>query len=74
MAYPFPSALVDEALTVHRRHSQRQRDLPAHAVANYVMALYRGVNTEEVLRVVTEGMEYLGAPAIRHEVGKSGID
>ncbi|MGH8591805.1 MAG: IS4 family transposase [Gammaproteobacteria bacterium] len=70
-----PPALVDEALTAHRRHSQRQRDLPAHAVAYYVMALslYRGVNTEEVLRVVTEGMEYLGAPAIRREVGKSGI-
>ncbi|MGH8657570.1 MAG: transposase domain-containing protein, partial [Gammaproteobacteria bacterium] len=49
--------------------------MPAHAVAYYVMALslYRGVNTEEVLRVVTEGMEYLGAPAIRREVGKSGI-
>ena len=58
-----------------RRHSQRQRDLPAHAVAYYVMALslYRGVNTEEVLRVVTAGMEYLGAPAIRREVGKSSI-
>ncbi len=50
-------------------------DLPAHAVAYYVMALslYRGVNTEEVLRVVTEGMDYLGEGAIRRKVGKSGI-
>jgi hypothetical protein len=67
--------LVDQALTEHGKHSQRQRDLPAHAVAYYVMALslYRGINTEEVLRVVTEGMEYLGANAIRREVGKSAI-
>lgn len=70
-----PPSLVDEALTAHDRHSKRQRDLPAHAVAYYVMALslYRGVNTEEVLRVVTEGMDYLGDGAIRREVGKSGI-
>jgi len=70
-----PSSLVDEALTAHNRHSKRQRDLPAHAVAYYVMALslYRGVNTEEVLRVVTEGMDYLGDAAIRREVGKSAI-
>lgn len=70
-----PPSLVDAALTAHNRHSKRQRDLPAHAVAYYVMALslYRGVNTEEVLRVVTEGMDYLGDAAIRREVGKSAI-
>ncbi len=70
-----PPSVVDAALTEHERHSLRRRDLPAQAVVYYVMAmsLYRGVNTEEVLRVVTEGMEYLGAHAIRREVGKSGI-
>ena len=70
-----PPALVDEALTAHDRHSKRQRDLPAHAVAYYVIALslYRGVNTEEVLRVVTEGMDFLGDTSIRREIGKSGI-
>ncbi len=70
-----PPALVNEALTAHDRHSKRQRDLPAHAVAYYVMALslYRGVNTEEVLRVVTEGMNFLGNQDIRREVGKSAI-
>jgi hypothetical protein len=70
-----PPSWVDQALSEHGKHSQRQRDLPAHAVAYYVMALslYRGINTEEVLRVVTEGMEYLGANAIRREVGKSAI-
>ena len=70
-----PPPLVDAALAEHERHSLRRRDLPAQAVVYYVMAmsLYRGVNTEEVLRVVTEGMEYLGAHTIRREVGKSGI-
>lgn len=49
-----PPDVVGHALTEHDKHSQRQRDFPAHAVAYYVMALslYRGVNTEEVLRVV----------------------
>lgn len=70
-----PPSLVDEALTVHNRHSKRQRDLPAHAVAYYVMALslYRHVNTEEVLRIVTEGMDYLGDTTIGRHVGKSAI-
>lgn len=67
--------LVNDALRLHGRQSQRRRDLPAHAVAYYVMAmsLYRDVNTEAVLRIVTEGMDYLGDDAIRREVGKSGI-
>lgn len=75
LARLLPPALVDEALTAHGRHSRRQRDFPAHAVAYYVVALslYRGANTEEVLRVVTEGMDYLGAGNVRREVGKSGI-
>jgi hypothetical protein len=70
-----PPARVDQALTEQGRHSQRQRDLPAHAVAYYVMALalYQGINTEEVLRVVTEGMAYLGGDALRRTVGKSAI-
>lgn len=68
-------AAVEAALATCGRHSQRQRDLPAHAVVYYVMALslYRGVNYQEVLRVVTEGMQVLGDHAIRRDVGKSGI-
>ena len=70
-----PPWLVDEALSAHGKHSQRVRDLPAHAVAYYVMALslYQGVNTEEVLRLLTEGMTWLGDNAIRRTVGKSAI-
>ena len=70
-----PPDEVAQALQATGRQSIRQRDLPAHAVAYYVMALslYRGVNYQEVLRVVTEGMQVLGDHAIRREVGKSGI-
>ena len=66
---------IASALKATGRQSKRQRDLPAHAVAYYVMALslYRGVNYQEVLRVVTEGMQMLGDHAIRRDVGKSGI-
>lgn len=70
-----PPDLVACALAENGRQSTRQRDFPAHAVAYYVMALslYRGVNCQEVLRVVTEGMQMLGDHAIRRDVGKSGI-
>ncbi|QWF71861.1 transposase domain-containing protein [Methylomonas paludis] len=70
-----PPSMVEDALIQHGKQSRRQRDLPAHAVAYYVVALplYHGINIEEVLRVVTEGMEYMGAKYIRREVGKSVI-
>ena len=70
-----PTSVVDDALSTHERHSKRQRDFPAHAVAYYVMAmsLYRDVNTEEVMRIITEGMDFLGDTSLRREVGKSAI-
>lgn len=70
-----PPDKVAMALAACGRQSQRQRDLPAHATAYYVMALslYQGVNYSEVLRIVTEGMQMLGDGAVRREVGKSGI-
>ena len=70
-----PPDKVAIALAACGRQSQRQRDLPAHATAYYVMALslYQGVNYSEVLRVVTEGMHMLGDGAVRRDVGKSGI-
>ena len=70
-----PPDKVTTALLACARQSQRQRDLPAHATAYYVMALslYQGVNYCEVLRVVTEGMQMLGDSAVRRGVGKSGI-
>ena len=70
-----PPDKVAMALAACGRQSQRQRDLPAHATAYYVMALslYQGVNYSEVLRIVTEGMQMLGDDAVRRDVGKSGI-
>ena len=70
-----PPDKVALALAACGRQSQRQRDLPAHATAYYVMALslYQGVNYSEVLRIVTEGMQMLGDDAVRRNVGKSGI-
>lgn len=70
-----PPSLVHSALEKHEKQSQRIRALPAHAVVYYVMALamYQGVNAEEVLRMVTEGMAYLGDGVISAKVGKSGI-
>ncbi len=70
-----PPSLVHSALATHEKHSQRIRALPAHAVVYYVMALamYQGVNAEEVLKMVTEGMAYLGDDVVAAKVGKSGI-
>ncbi|MCX7206298.1 MAG: IS4 family transposase [Proteobacteria bacterium] len=75
LASTIPIAAINQALLDHDCQGQRQRDFPPHAVAWYVIALslYRHANTEEVLRVVTEGMTFLGEPAQRRHVGKSGI-
>jgi hypothetical protein len=57
-----PRALIEEVLAETDRGSQRQRLLPAPAVVYYVMALslWREAPLEEVLRVVCEGLHWLG--------------
>jgi hypothetical protein len=57
-----PRALVEEVLADRRKASQRERLLPAPAVAYCVMALalWREAPPEEVLRVVCEGLQWLG--------------
>ena len=57
-----PRALIDEVLTQTGKASQRERLLPAPAVVYYVMALalWREAPLEEVLRVVCEGLQWLG--------------
>lgn len=57
-----PRALIEEVLTETGRASQRERLLPAPAVVYYVMALalWREAPLEEVLRVVCEGLQWLG--------------
>ena len=57
-----PRPLIDEVLQETGRGSQRNRLLPAPAVVYYVMALalWREAPLEEVLRVVCEGLQWLG--------------
>jgi hypothetical protein len=57
-----PRPLIDEVLEQTGRASQRHRALPAPAVVYYVMALalWREAPLEEVLRVVCEGLHWLG--------------
>jgi len=57
-----PRALIEQVLAETGRASQRERLLPAPAVVYYVMAqaLWREAPLEEVLRVVCEGLQWLG--------------
>lgn len=57
-----PRSLIEEVLAETGKASQRERLLPAPAVVYYVMALalWREAPLEEVLRVVCEGLQWLG--------------
>lgn len=57
-----PRSLIEEVLADAGKASQRERLLPAPAVVYYVMALalWREAPLEEVLRVVCEGLQWLG--------------
>jgi hypothetical protein len=57
-----PRPLIEEVLAETGKASQRERLLPAPAVVYYVMALalWREAPLEEVLRVVCEGLQWLG--------------
>lgn len=57
-----PRPLIEEVLSATGRANQRERQLPAPAVVYYVMALalWREAPLEEVLRVVCEGLQWLG--------------
>jgi len=71
-----PRTLIDEVLSEAGKASQRERLLPAPAVVYYVMALalWREAPTEEVLRVVCEGLQWLGGgQAQAVEASKSAI-
>ncbi len=57
-----PRTLIEQVLADTGKASQRERLLPAPAVVYYVMALalWREAPLEEVLRVVCEGLAWLG--------------
>lgn len=72
----FPREKVDEILRQTERSSERERDLPAHVVVYYVMALalYMRSSYREVLRCLLEGVQWLLDPSAKVRVaGKSGI-
>lgn len=72
----FPAGAIARALARTGRASVRQRDLPAHVVVYYViaLALYMQSSYREVLRCLLEGVQWLQDPSARVRVaGKSGI-
>jgi Insertion element 4 transposase N-terminal/Transposase DDE domain len=75
IAKTFPLGEVRRVLAETGRASERERDLPAHVMAYYAiaLALYTGAGTREVLRCLLEGLRWLrDAEAVR-VAGRSGI-
>ena len=72
----FPVQKIHEVLEETQRASVRERDLPAHVVVYYViaLALYMRSSYREVLRCLLEGVQWLLDPSSKVKVaGKSGI-
>ena len=72
----FPIEKIREILEQTERASIRERDLPAHVVVYYViaLALYMRSSYREVLRCLLEGVQWLLHPSAQIKVaGKSGI-
>ena len=72
----FPREKVHAVLEQTGRASVRKRDLPAHVVVYYViaLALYMRSSYREVLRCLLEGVQWLLDPSTLVKVaGKSGI-
>jgi hypothetical protein len=75
IARAFPLDQVQRVLAETGKASERERDLPAHVMVYYAiaLALYMTSSTREVLRSLLEGLRWLwGAEAVR-VAGKSGI-
>jgi Insertion element 4 transposase N-terminal/Transposase DDE domain len=72
----FPLKRVRAVLAATGKASQRERDLPAHVVVYYAiaLALYMQSSYREVLRCLLEGVQWLLDPAVTLKVaGNSGI-
>lgn len=71
----FPAERVHKVLKESGRASIRERDLPAHVVVYYVvaLALYMQSSYREVLRCLLEGIQWLGLSAGIKVAGHSGI-
>jgi hypothetical protein len=76
LAARIPRDEVQRILVETGRESKRIRQLPAHVMVYYAvaLALYMNVSYEEVLRCLVEGLEWLGEPATRvRNTGRSAI-
>jgi len=76
VARMFPADRVEASLRATGKTSQRQRDLPAHVVVYYViaLALFTQASCREVLRCLLEGIRWLHGDGMDFRVaGKSGI-
>ena len=76
IAKTFPASKIHAILAATGKTSVRERDLPAHVVVYYViaLALYMHSSYREVLRCLLEGVHWLLAPSVTVKVaGKSGI-
>lgn len=72
----FPLQRVRSVLAATGKASLRERDLPAHVVVYYAiaLALYMQSSYREVLRCLLEGLQWLREPALTLRVaGNSGI-
>jgi hypothetical protein len=72
----FPLETIRRVLEETGRTSQRERELPAHVMVYYViaLALYMQVSYREVLRCLLEGMRWLAEPdAAFRPAGASAI-
>ena len=72
----FPLERVRSVLAATGKASERERDLPAHVVVYYAiaLALYMQSSYREVLRCLLEGLQWLTDPALTPRVaGHSGI-
>jgi len=74
IAKTFPIDRVHEVLKKTGRSSKRQRDLPAHVVVYYsiAMALYMQVSCREVLRCLLEGVQWLIGPSDKIKTATRG--
>jgi len=70
VAKAFPKSLVEDVLVRFGKASERQRDLPAHVVVYYVIALglYSQISYREVLRCLLEGIQWLRGEAVDAKV------
>jgi len=69
----FPVEKIREVLEQTQRASVRERDLPAHVVVYYViaLALYMRSSYREVLRCLLEGVQWLLDPSAKVLVAPS---